>query len=404
MFITPNKLSQLSVVFIAIIILSVSSVFPKAKSNPYHSSSIDVAAFYDSAHHWYDISDHEGIIQPEIGQKKYKKTQIKKIADNILLFQKTNGGWPKNYDMLAVLTNKQKQIILKSKYDTTVTTFDNEATHSHVDYLAKAYTVTKDSRYREGCLKGIEFILSAQYSNGGWPQYFPDSTGYRKYITFNDNAMTGIMNVFLNIIQKNPAWAFIETSLKEKIHTAFNKGIQCILNCQIIENGSPNVWCQQHDNITFQPRDARKFEPAAICNSESSDIVMLLMNINNPGKDVIIAIQNAVKWFDQSKILGTRVKVINAPYIKYYYHSTSKDKIIIKDTKAPPIWTRYYDLGSHRPLFCNRDSKPVYSFSEVDRERRTGYRWYVYDPQKIIDKYPGWQKKNAPDQNVLKSL
>jgi hypothetical protein len=52
-------------------------------------------------------------------------------------------------------------------------------------------------------------------------------------------------------------------------------------------------------------------------------------------------------------------------------------------------------------LFCNRDGKPVYSLEEVERERRTGYAWYVYDPQEILDKYPEWQLKWAPDENML---
>jgi PelA/Pel-15E family pectate lyase len=366
--------------------------------------AIDIIPFYDSAHHWYDITDNDKVISPDPGQRKYKKSDIRKIADNILLYQKNNGGWPKNYDMLAVLTPKQKNILINSKNDTLVTTFDNGTTYSHVEYLAKVYAVTRQKKYKEACLKGIEFILIAQYPNGGWPQFFPDTSGYKKYITFNDNAMTGILNVFYHIVQKEPAWSFVNQSLIEKVQVAFSKGINCIINCQIVENGKKSVWCQQHDNINFKPRDARKFEPAAICNSESSDLVLLLMKIQNPGMEVMNSIQNAVKWFDESKILGLRVKTINAPYVKYYYHTTNKDKVVVKDLSAPPIWTRYYELGTHRPLFCNRDSKPVYSLAEVDRERRTGYTWYVYDPQKVLDKYPAWQKKYAPDQNVLKSL
>ena len=116
------------------------------------------------------------------------------------------------------------------------------------------------------------------------------------------------------------------------------------------------------------------------------------MRIENPGPAIVNSVQNAVKWFNESKIAGLRVKEIEAPFIKYQYHETSKDKIVVQDHFAPPIWTRYYELGTHRPLFCNRDSKPVYSLAEVDRERRTGYRWYLYDPQKVLDKYPSWLK------------
>ncbi len=74
----------------------------------------------------------------------------------------------------------------------------------------------------------------------------------------------------------------------------------------------------------------------------------------------------------------------------------------MSNSSAPQIWTRFIELKTHKPLFCNRDSKPVYSFAEVDRERRTGYTWYLYSPQEVINKYPEWQKRWSPDADVLK--
>jgi PelA/Pel-15E family pectate lyase len=73
----------------------------------------------------------------------------------------------------------------------------------------------------------------------------------------------------------------------------------------------------------------------------------------------------------------------------------------VKDPNAPPIWARLYELGTNRPLFCNRDRKVVYSLAEVDRERRTGYSWYIYAPAEVLKKYLEWQKRWAPDENVL---
>jgi hypothetical protein len=52
-------------------------------------------------------------------------------------------------------------------------------------------------------------------------------------------------------------------------------------------------------------------------------------------------------------------------------------------------------------MFCNRDSSIVYSLADVARERRAGYGWYTYGPQKVLDQYPAWQKKYAPARNVL---
>jgi PelA/Pel-15E family pectate lyase len=125
------------------------------------------------------------------------------------------------------------------------------------------------------------------------------------------------------------------------------------------------------------------------------------MKIKNPDQKIINSIQSAVKSFNNSKISGIRFETISAPKTDYQYHSTDEDRIVVKDPGAPPIWARFYELKTHRPLFCNRDGKPVYSLAEVERERRTGYAWYVYDPQEIFDKYPEWQLKWAPDENML---
>ena len=86
------------------------------------------------------------------------------------------------------------------------------------------------------------------------------------------------------------------------------------------------------------------------------------------------------------------------------YHESNQDKIVVKDTNAPPIWPRFTELGTHKPLFCNRDGKPVYSLDKVDRERRTGYGWYVYLPQEVLDMYPEWQKKWVPVKKSLSVL
>ena len=83
------------------------------------------------------------------------------------------------------------------------------------------------------------------------------------------------------------------------------------------------------------------------------------------------------------------------------YRISKTDRIVVTDAAAPPIWTRYYELKTHRPLFCNRDSKVVYSLAEVDRERRDGYAWYTYEPQKALNAYPKWQQQYAPGKNVL---
>ena len=385
--------------FITIIIFSLLHHFCAAQI-PKEFQFIDTALFGDDTHHWYDISEKDKLIQPKEDQRRYKATQLTEVADNIVLYQKNNGGWPKNYDMLAILSPEQKDTLLKAKNDTN-TTFDNRTTYSHIAALSKIYYVTKNEKYRNAALKGLDFILASQFANGGWPQYFPLQKNYSRYITYNDDAYYGIMKLLKDILDGKPQYDFIDAKTKQKLQQAFENGLNCILNTQINDDGELTAWCQQYDEVTLSPAWARKFEPPSICNGESTEIALFLMSIENPSKKIIDAVQSAVHWFNESKIMETKVQTIAAPETVYPFRVSKTDKVVVHDPSAPPIWTRYYELKTHRPLFCNRDSKVVYSLAEVDRERRDGYGWYTYEPQKVLNNYFAWQKKWDPSKNVL---
>lgn len=363
------------------------------------STQISMEPFGDSMRHWYGIRDEGNIIQPKPDQPRYKETEITMIADNMLLYQRINGGWPKNYDMQAILTAEQADSLVKSK-EKLHTTFDNSTTFTHIEYLAQVYTITHVEKYREGCVRGIAFTLSAQYPNGGWPQYFPLEDNYSRRITFNDGAFTGIMHLLKKIVEYHPYFSFIPGELREKVKIAFDKGVECILKSQISENGKLTAWCQQHNEVDLSPVWARAFEPPAICNGESAGVILFLMSIDHPSLEIIRSIESAVKWFNDSRIYHTRVGTIKAPAEKSKYKTSMTDQVVVTDSLAPPIWTRYYEIKTEKPLFCDRDSKFRYSLSEVSRERRSGYSWYTYAPKTVLNKYPKWQLKWVKYENI----
>lgn len=363
---------------------------------------IDPAPFGDNTGHWYSIADPKNMINALPGKPRYKPKDIKEVADNILLFQKANGGWPKNYDMFAILSDEQKAEVAKHRNELK-TTFDNGTCYTQIRALAIAYANIKDERYEDAAIKGLQYILSAQYKNGGWPQYYPLENNYSREITFNDGGMMGIMDLLTDIlVTKDPLYAFVDDKLRGKLQQSYNNGLDCILKTQIKDNGVLTAWCQQHDEKTLQPAWARKFEPPSICNGESVGIVQFLMAIDHPSQQIVNAVQAAVRWFSDSKILNTRVEKVAAEPMQTPFRVSKSDKVVVVDSSAPPIWTRYYELKTHRPLFCNRDSKVVYSLAEVARERRDGYSWYTYAPQKVLDRYAKWQQKWASNDNVLK--
>ena len=136
-------------------------------------------------------------------------------------------------------------------------------------------------------------------------------------------------------------------------------------------------------------------------NDESAPIVLLLMSLDKPNASVIAAVQSAVKWFNGSQILHLRcIYDPTAPKYVSKYKVHNYDARVVNDLLAPPIWPRYSELETGNPMFCDRNSTIVYHMSDLSRERRSGYRWYTYAPQKVLDDYPAWLMKNDIKENV----
>ena len=327
----------------------------------------------------------------------YGSSEAVRVADNVLLYQRSSGGWPKNTDF-ADLLNEQEKNDLRHRKNQDDSTIDNGATYSPMRYLAKVYVATDEKRFKEGFIKGLDYLLQVQYPNGGWPQIYPRPRGYSRYITFNDDAMIGVMKLLRDVVEKTKPFEFVDPQRRQKVVEALEKGVECILKCQIVVKGKKTVWCAQHDEKTFEPRPARSYERASLSGSESVGIVDYLMEIENPRPEIIESVQAAIAWFEEAKVTGIREIRKPAP-------GTPKgsDKIVIQDSTASPLWGRFCQIGTNRPIFCSRDGVIRYKLSEISYERRNGYGWYTGRPGDLLTKrYPAWQRRWMPKTNVLK--
>lgn len=354
-------------------------------------AAVDVSGFVSSAHHWRQIRDDTRFIQPVANQASYPPTEVRQIAANILLFQRANGGWPKDYDMTAVLTDQQRATVLatRSRADTS---FDNGNIHSQVRYLARAYSLVGEPAWRDACAGGFDFILAAQYANGGFPQRWPGAKDFHAHITWNDGVMIGCLGVLKDAADGVPHFAWLDPARRKKARDAVDRGIDCILKCQIIVDGKRTGWCQQHDEKTFEPRPGRTFELASICPQDTTETVRFLMRIKDPKPDMVRAVDAAVAWLEQVKLAGIRVQKAKAPNEEFQRHTADFDVIVLPDPQAPPIWARHYEIGTNRPVFAGRDGVRKYALGDIERERRTGTAWYGTWPQALIDKeYPHWR-------------
>lgn len=319
-------------------------------------------------------------------------------AETILLQQRENGGWPKNYDRSRSVSAGGKKVLwaLRNRNDAT---FDNGATHTEVRHLSGAFLKTNDPRYPKAAIKGIEFMLEAQYASGGWPQRFPNPSGYSAHVTFNDGAMIGVISTLRDISRDKDAYSFVNAELRKRCLEAVERGIPCILKCQIVVNDRKTAWCAQHDEKTLAPRKARAYELPSISGAESVGVIRFLMEVDDPSPEIIAAVQSAVRWFDEAKLTGIRE-------IRKEAKETPKgwDKVVVEDSSAPPLWARFYEIGTNRPIFCSRDGVPRKTLAEISYERRNGYSWLGYYAEDLLAKdYPAWQRKWSPKDNALRN-
>lgn len=316
----------------------------------------------------------------------YHTKEAKRIAENVLLYQQTTGGWPKNIYMPAELSKQERKEVIARKDNVNESTIDNDATTSEIYYLARVFQTTKDERYKKAVLDGLQYLFNAQYPNGGWPQFWPRPEGYYTEITYNDNAMVNVMLMIREVYEKQVPYDFIPDDYIAKARTAFDKGVDCILKTQVKQNGKLTVWCAQHDRATLEPIKARAYELPSLSGQESDNIVLLLMSLPNPSPEIITAVESAIEWFRNSKIEGLK---------KEFYTDSEgrKDYRMVECSDCPPLWARFYDLQTNRPFFCDRDGIKVYALDQIGHERRTGYSWYNSDGVKVLKTYEKWKKQ-----------
>lgn len=324
--------------------------------------------------------------------QSFREVEVLKdsVAERMLLYQRNNGGWPQpggdpiNYNNILSESLKISLLADKNKLDATI---DDKATTREINALVSAYKKTQNAAYLKAAENGIKYLLTAQNIAGGWGQFFPDTSGYHKHITYNDQAMMDVMWILKNITDGKSDFDVVKTLIPEA-KAAMVKGIDCILKTQYVQHGKLTAWCAQHDRKTLLPAKARAFELASLSGNESVGIVQFLMAIDNPSPEIKRAITSAVAWLESVKIVGIRVdNIVDASQPK------GKDRIVVADPNST-LWARFYNLDTNKPFFTGRDSVPRATLAEIENERRVGYAYYGNWPAKLLSTdYPEWVKK-----------
>ena len=285
--------------------------------------------------------------------------------------QLESGGWDYSIDFAPdkfVLAYRRTEAgklgaaeIAKRK---NVSTYDDNNTQDALRFLLQYVAATKDStaavdkEIRTALDYGLKKMLEAQYPNGAWPQRYdghPKSAkehpvkkasipqeyprqhpkvDYKSYYTLNDNAMGDCIDIMLLAYKQLGEAQYL---------AAAKRGGDFLLLAQLPE--PQPVWAQQY-NANMEPAWARAFEPPAASGGESVWTMRTLMHlyVETGEAKYIEPIPRALAWYKRSEI-------------------------------APGRWARYYELGSNKPIYGDRDGKIYYRLQDISKERQTGYGW-----------------------------
>lgn len=234
----------------------------------------------------------------------------KACADALIAGQHPRGGW--NYvidtageeslkDWYETVGGNAWRLEEFQHYDGNAT-FDDAGTAEASQLLLRVYLEKRERKYRRPLDKAIQFVLDAQYPNGGWPQRFPFVEGgglhgnpdYTPYITFNDDVAGENIEFLLYVHQALG-------SNDRRLVDAIQRGMDIFVATQ--QPMPQPAWGLQHFPDTLKPAPARTIEPQAFATHTTATNIRSMIGFYRLTGDrkYLARLPQALDWLDQVK-------------------------------------------------------------------------------------------------------
>lgn len=254
-----------------------------------------------------------------------------RAGEAVVCAQSVDGGWseaPELQDSCAAVEPPEQPMTTNDS-----DTLDEGAPAQAIAFLLQLRQVdpAQAERFTRSARAGLDFLVNAQNPDGGWPLKLSKGS-YSRYSTLND----GITTEAIAALVKG-----FETFGDARYRDAALEGVQFLLNVQA-ENGA---WAQQYDE-TGKPGKARAFEPVAYASLETARAMLTIADFYalTESDTLKLSLLTARDW-----LAGRRL--------------------------GDDGWARFYEIGTDRPVFGDRDGSVHYSIDEISAERAAGYRW-----------------------------
>ena len=243
--------------------------------------------------------------------------------------QRTVGGWDHRVDVSRLTP----EAAMPERRDGRCT-FDDDITQGAIAMLMDLDRTLDEPWLDDGVRLGLAFVLKSQATTGGWPQWYPLRGGYHDYYTFNDATINDCIRVMLDAHRQYGRPEYL---------AAARRGGDFIRAAQLADPQAG--WAQQYSR-DMKPAWARAFEPPAVCSAVAGRNIRTLIALALYTRDdaYLKPIPAALAWLDRSKLADNR-------------------------------WARFYELGTNKPIYGDRDGKVHYTLEEISEERRSGYSW-----------------------------
>jgi len=295
------------------------------------------------------------------------------LAEKVLAAQTGFGGWPAKGD---------KSFAPKAS-------MENGATVNELRLMARMFRQTQDARYLRAVENGVDFLLVAQHASGGWPQVYPPTSTVQRYIDFGGGSMLNVVD-FLREAVTTDTLDFLDAGRRQAMATSLQRGLECILKCQVLPGKQPTAWGTYHEETELTPRRVQAGEVASRHVEDSVKVLRLLMSLDRPSPRLVHSIEAATEWLESVRITGQRI--VENPELD---ETSDRNFQAIPDPAAEPVWARTYDIASNRPVFYDYESKGRLGLENIGWASH-GSIWLGPWAQSLLETdYPAWKRKLA---------
>lgn len=315
----------------------------------------------------------------------YNATQILAVADNLLLMQRNNGGWPAHTNPFRRLSGDEKLRFLKDQNAADASFADNNV-FAQIYYLSHVYLQTGDVQYRNAARRALQLVMSAQLYNGGWSLRARDSLKQREGVQTIDTQVTLDALQFLRqVAAGRMPYGYIPFTVRRQAASTVEKGDGLLLRLQLAYNSRASGWASAYDLETGQPVASANELSAAINVPLTVDVANYFANISRPPAQVLRAVKGAHDWFVANSVQRWAIRQGDNAAFTPGLVSPHSDQYV----PAQSLWAKRYSVNSSEPL--GNDYCPAVDTPWVEYAQELG-DW----PEEFMQqRYPRWRELNG---------